>query len=173
MPPTRRNGPSLRTIRRLSAVCQARGPGARSSPTAATCAVSHPALFRVPPVPGPFATAGRAIHRRDRMFDPDHPGHPALRAAGRHAGRHRLGPDARASHPAPVPRPARRRAEHRRGSQIRHQRLTAPTAQPRPGTVVLDRDQPQPGRPAPTHAATVRLVDPDRDKFLGIRRGAG
>jgi len=160
MPPTRPESPSLRTIRPPRPVCQGAGPGARSVPMAAGCAVSHPALFRAPHVPGPFAAAGRAVRCRDGTYDADRPGRPALRAAGRHAGLDRLGPRPRPPHPPPVPRPARGRAEHRRRLRPRHQRTTAPATQPRPGVVVRDHDQPQPGHPVPAHAVTVRRSAP-------------
>lgn len=126
---------------------------------AAQGAVSHPALFHAPLVPGPFAAAGRAVRCRDGTFDSGRPGHLALRADGRHAGRHRLGPHSRPPHPPPMPRPARRRAENRRRLRRRHQRTTTATTQPRPGVVVHDHDQPQPRSPVPAHDVTVR---PDR-----------
>lgn len=135
---------------------RARGPGAWSGLAVTVCAVSRPARLRAPSVPGPFAAAGRAVRCRDGTFDPDRPRHPALRASGRPAGLDRGGPRLRPPHPAPVPRPACRRTERRRRFRRRHQRTTAPTAQPRSGVVVRDHDQPQPGRPLPAHAVTVR-----------------
>jgi hypothetical protein len=123
---------------------------------AAGCAVSHSAQLRAPPVPGPFAAAGRAVRCRGRTFDPDRPRRAALRAVGRPAGLDRTGSRPRPPHPPPVPRPARGRAEHRRRLRRRHQRTTAPTAQPRPRVVVHDHDQPQPGNTVPAHAVTVR-----------------
>lgn len=132
----------------------AHGPGAWSGSAAAGCAASPPALLRAPPVPSPFAAGGRAVRCRERTFDTDHPGRSALRAAGLH----RLGPRPRPPHPPPVPRTARRRTEDRRHLRRRHQRRAAPTAQPRPGAVLRDHDQPQPRRPVPAHTGTVLMV---------------
>lgn len=125
--------------------------------TATECAVSQPGVRRAPSVPGPFAADGRAVHCRGGMVDPDRPRRPALRAAGRHTDLHRLGSRPRSPHPPPMPRSADGRAEDRCRPCRRHQRTTAPTAQPRPIiAVVRDHNQPQPRNAVPAHAATVR-----------------
>ncbi len=125
--------------------------------TATECAVSQPGVRRAPSVPGPFAADGRAVHCRGRMVDPDRPRRPALRATGRHTDLHRLGSRPRSPHPPPMPRSADGRAEDRCRPCRRHQRTTAPTAQPRPIiAVVRDHNQPQPRNAVPAHAATVR-----------------
>lgn len=111
-------------------------------------------------VPGPFAACGRAVDRRDRMVDPDPPHRPALRTRGRQVGLHRLGPRPSPTHPPPVPRTARVLTEHRRRPRRRHQRPTAPSAQPRPAPLNRDGDQTQPGYPVPAHTTTVRRATP-------------
>jgi hypothetical protein len=49
---------------------------------------------------------GKTDARDAHVIAPDRPGRPALRATGRHAGLHRLGPCPCSSHPLPVPRAA-------------------------------------------------------------------
>lgn len=131
------------------------GPGARSGSMAPACAVSHPALLRAPSMPGPFATGGRTARCRGSTFDANGPGHPTLRAGGSPGTLHRTGPRACPPHPPPVPRTAHRRAEHRSRLHRRHQWATTATAEPRPGIVVRDHDQPQPGRSTPAHGTTI------------------
>jgi len=129
-------------------------------------AVSHPAWSRALPVPCPFAAAGRAVPCRDRTVHPDRPTHAALRTVCRPGRLDRLGPRPRAPQPAPVPRTTGRRTKHRRRLRLRHHRTTAPPAQPRPGVLIRDHDQPQPGQPVPAHTATVRPGPPPGTEHL-------
>ncbi|GAX58695.1 hypothetical protein SO3561_10270 [Streptomyces olivochromogenes] len=99
---------------------------------------------------------GEQYRAEEGCPSPDRPTRAALRTVRRPGGLDVLGLRSHAPQPAPVPRAAGRRTEHRRRLHRRHQPIAAPTSQPGPGVMVRDRNQPQPEHPVPSHAATVR-----------------
>lgn len=76
------------------AAARAHGPGVWSGPAITERAVSHPARLRAPPVPCPFAAAGRAVPCQDRTVHPYSPTRLGLRAVRRPGGLDRHGPRA-------------------------------------------------------------------------------